>query len=635
MIVPGFVNAHSHLEYAVYAGFGDGLPFGPWLATHIERKGRARLRRTWSRSRGSASPTRSPPGSRRRPTTASRARPRPPPPSSGCARSSTSRCSRSDPADARRGSSTEKRARVAESRARADRGLAARAVHLLARRLPVVPVARHPGRHPPRGERERERVARARRGPLDGDRADCSSRRPAKRAVATLEPVLGPDLLCAHCVEVDDEEIALLAERGVAVAHCPRSNALLGCGVAPLAELRAAGVARRARHRLARLDALVRRLRGDAGGDLRRAGPRAAPRRAARGRARSRLATLGGGPRSANRRRGGYPDARQARRPGGRVARREPLPSGGGSRGGGRLRRLAGTSARDDRRRRDPLPKRRTRTSGERYAAPQAPPGAECSRRIGSGGPREAEAAAVAGGAVLPAAPQPREVGVRASSRSRSRSASCFFGVGSGSTGISDVLQSAFNFGSRAAAPRSRSLQKKVAKNPQNATAWRDLATALRAEAADAGGRQRAASATRALQPEGRHGASRSSRRSTGPLATTTRPTTQNAQQRGRAAGVARTRRSRRPRRRPLGKAFGDPNGAAGPDLGRGRRQLAHGEAADAPTRTTRARRRNAEAAYKKLGRAAPERRDVQIQLGQAAQAAGDTATAIAAYRRS
>jgi 5-methylthioadenosine/S-adenosylhomocysteine deaminase len=63
-----------------------------------------------------------------------------------------------------------------------------------------------------------------------------------RRAVATLEPVLGPDLLCAHCVEVDEAEIALLAERGVPVAHCPRSNALLGCGISPVAAMRAAGI---------------------------------------------------------------------------------------------------------------------------------------------------------------------------------------------------------------------------------------------------------------------------------------------------------------------------------------------------------------------------------------------------------
>ena len=40
MILPGLVNAHSHLEYAVYAGFGDGLSFGPWISTHVERKRR-------------------------------------------------------------------------------------------------------------------------------------------------------------------------------------------------------------------------------------------------------------------------------------------------------------------------------------------------------------------------------------------------------------------------------------------------------------------------------------------------------------------------------------------------------------------------------------------------------------------
>jgi 5-methylthioadenosine/S-adenosylhomocysteine deaminase len=48
--------------------------------------------------------------------------------------------------------------------------------------------------------------------------------------------------VAAHCVKVDAEEIELLAHHDVAVAHCPRSNAVLGCGTAPLAELRAAGI---------------------------------------------------------------------------------------------------------------------------------------------------------------------------------------------------------------------------------------------------------------------------------------------------------------------------------------------------------------------------------------------------------
>ena len=54
--------------------------------------------------------------------------------------------------------------------------------------------------------------------------------------------LLGPGWSAAHCVDVDDEEIALLAEHGVGVAHCPRSNGFLGCGVAPLADLLAAGI---------------------------------------------------------------------------------------------------------------------------------------------------------------------------------------------------------------------------------------------------------------------------------------------------------------------------------------------------------------------------------------------------------
>jgi cytosine/adenosine deaminase-related metal-dependent hydrolase len=54
--------------------------------------------------------------------------------------------------------------------------------------------------------------------------------------------ILGPGTLAVHCVQVDEADIALLSESDTAVAHCPRSNARLECGHAPVAELLAAGV---------------------------------------------------------------------------------------------------------------------------------------------------------------------------------------------------------------------------------------------------------------------------------------------------------------------------------------------------------------------------------------------------------
>jgi 5-methylthioadenosine/S-adenosylhomocysteine deaminase len=53
---------------------------------------------------------------------------------------------------------------------------------------------------------------------------------------------LGGRVLAAHAVHLSQADIELMADQGVAVAHCPGSNAKLASGIAPVAELRKAGV---------------------------------------------------------------------------------------------------------------------------------------------------------------------------------------------------------------------------------------------------------------------------------------------------------------------------------------------------------------------------------------------------------
>ncbi|MFC7186440.1 amidohydrolase [Halorubrum yunnanense] len=53
---------------------------------------------------------------------------------------------------------------------------------------------------------------------------------------------LGPDDFFAHGVHVDDSEIERLADAGTAVVHCPASNMKLASGMAPVQRLRDAGV---------------------------------------------------------------------------------------------------------------------------------------------------------------------------------------------------------------------------------------------------------------------------------------------------------------------------------------------------------------------------------------------------------
>jgi cytosine/adenosine deaminase-related metal-dependent hydrolase len=234
-ILPGLVNAHSHLEYAVYAGFGDGLDFGRWIALHIERKRRLGMEEMEAIARLGAAECLA-----AGITTVGEAS------YSGAAATACAELGlRAIVYLEVFGPGTEQMAtRFAVNRDRIAGDLSERvrlgisphtpwtaplelwqeAVHL------GLPVATH------FAETEAEvEWSRTGRGPLEGV-TPTSIRELAETGL------LSARISAAHCVHLDAEEIELLARHDVAVVHCPRSNALLGCGIAPLAELRAAGL---------------------------------------------------------------------------------------------------------------------------------------------------------------------------------------------------------------------------------------------------------------------------------------------------------------------------------------------------------------------------------------------------------
>jgi 5-methylthioadenosine/S-adenosylhomocysteine deaminase len=65
-----------------------------------------------------------------------------------------------------------------------------------------------------------------------------------QRPLARLDRLglVGPGLVAVHMTQVEDAEMALLAEAGAHVVHCPQSNLKLASGFCPVARLLAAGV---------------------------------------------------------------------------------------------------------------------------------------------------------------------------------------------------------------------------------------------------------------------------------------------------------------------------------------------------------------------------------------------------------
>jgi 5-methylthioadenosine/S-adenosylhomocysteine deaminase len=242
VIVPAFVNAHSHLEYAVYAGFGDGLAFPPWIDLHVTRKrrlldadavaiarvGAAECLRSGIATIGDASFT----GAAAHACA-----------DLGLAGIVFLEVFGDDPDLAR--------ARFSELSEGVGAALSDRLLLGVSPHAPYTTSADVYAACGSLGLPLTTHLAESRAEQdwlLQGTgtmtaAADLLVDPPGRTGVRMLAErgLLGPGLLAAHCVHVDDEEIALLAESGAAIVHCPRSNAILGCGAAPLAGFLAGG----------------------------------------------------------------------------------------------------------------------------------------------------------------------------------------------------------------------------------------------------------------------------------------------------------------------------------------------------------------------------------------------------------
>ena len=252
ILLPALVNVHTHLEYASYGGFGDGLTFGPWIADHVARRPRLQPGDVEAiAALGALQNLRSGVG-----TIADAAF------AGASVRAASEAGLRgvvgieafggkgADP-----GPIVERTwERIQEHRAEASPlvrvGISPhapytvtpalyRALDELARAEDLAIIT-----HVAESAGELEAIASG-TGPVA-----VALRELAEVEASGLHPVelmhelglLRPGVLLVHMVQITPEHARLVAAGGAGIAHCPRSNALLGCGAAPLADMLAAGV---------------------------------------------------------------------------------------------------------------------------------------------------------------------------------------------------------------------------------------------------------------------------------------------------------------------------------------------------------------------------------------------------------
>ncbi|HZQ16660.1 MAG TPA: hypothetical protein VFA82_07795 [Gaiellaceae bacterium] len=202
------------------------------------------------------------------------------------------------------------------------------------------------------------------------------------------------------------------------------------------------------------------------------------------------------------------------------------------------------------------------------------------------------------------------------------------FGVGSGSTGVSQALSNFFS-GNGGGGTSISSLQHKVQRNPADATAWRDLATAYETK-------QRTSDAVGALVEYTRlapkdQDALLDLAGQYQKLAQTYATDYQNTQIQAASVAVPLSAFPP-PANSPLGKALQDPKALKDPIAAAVQTRIT--EQQTTALSGYRSAVSNAESTYRKLARLSPNDPSTQVLLAQAAQTANDTPTAIAAYKR-